>query len=320
MFDTLTWIFSVLAAIVLFLYGLAAFSEEVTRVGGEGLRNGLRRLTGNDTVAALTGAAMTAIVQSSSAVTSMAVGLVHNRTLSERGTFGVMIGANVGTTLTAWLVAMKIAGLGPAFISVGGLWSLLGPRAQRPVGKALFYFGLVFLALDMTAQALQPLASHPALDGWREELGSPVVALAFAALLTALVQSSSVVTGLAVMSVQQGLLTPEVAVWMVAGANVGTTSTALLASSALDALARKLALMNTALNLFGVLLFATLLQPVIARILASPLGTADQVALTHTVFNVSAAVAALLLMPLIWPRLQPWLARHVYRPETHPPV
>lgn len=320
MIDTITWMFSVVAAVVLFLYGLAAFSQEVSRVGGEQLRSGLRRLTRSDPLAALIGAALTALVQSSSAVTSMAVGLVHNRTLPERGAFGVMIGANVGTTLTAWLVALKIAGLGPAFISLGGLWSLFGPRTLRPFGKAVFYFGLVFLALDMTSQALQPLASNPALDDWRDELASPAVALVFGAVLTALVQSSSVVTGLAVMSVQQALLPPEVAVWMVAGANLGTTSTALLASSALDTLSRKLALLNTALNVFGVMLFATVLQPVIAALLASSLATSDQVALVHTVFNLAAAVAALLLMPLAWPRLQPWLARGTYRPESFPPV
>jgi phosphate:Na+ symporter len=317
MIDTVTWMFSVIAAVVLFLYGLAAFSEEVTRIGGEQLRAGLRRATRHDPVAALIGAGLTALVQSSSAVTSMAVGLVHNRALPARGAFAVMIGANVGTTLTAWLVALKIAGLGPAFISIGGLWSLFGPRSLRPFGKAVFYFGLVFLALDMTAQALAPLASNPAFESWRDELASPAVALAFGAVLTALVQSSSVITGLAVMTVQQGLLPPEVAVWMVAGANLGTTSTALLASSALDKLSRKLALLNTALNAFGVVLFATVLQPLIGWLLQTGMTASDQVALVHTVFNVAAACAALLLMPVLWPHLHAWLGRSSGASASH---
>jgi len=305
----LTWIFSIIAAIMLFLHGLASFSEEVARIGGERLRLRLHKLTQTDLYGALTGAISTALVQSSSAVTSMAVGLAHNRTLTDRGAFAVMIGANVGTTFTAWLVTMKIVGLGPVFVTLGGLWSLIGPRPWRPYGKVLFYFGLVFLALDLISQALAPIANSPALADWHELLSSPVLALLFAALLTALVQSSSVVTGLAVLLVQQNLIAPEVAVWLIAGANIGTTSTALLASTALDINSRKLALLNTGLNMFGVLLFATLLQPIVSMILNLTIATDQQIALVHTVFNLAAATAALIILPHIWPVLKRWLNR-----------
>lgn len=144
---------------------------------------------------------------------------------------------------------------------------------------------------------------------WHEFLDSPVLALLFGALLTALVQSSSVVSGLAVLAVSQGIVAPQVSVWLVAGANIGTTSTALLASSALDSVARKLALLNTGFNLLGVLLFATLLQPVVGMILATDLATTRQVAMVHTVFNLAAASVALLLMPHAWPRLDAWLRK-----------
>ena len=307
----LTLIFSGLAAVMLFLHGLAAFSEEMARLGGERLREILQRLTRTDWRGALVGAAVTAVVQSSSAVTSMAVGLSHNRTLTERGAFAVMIGANVGTTLTAWLVALKVAGLGPVFVTLGGLWSLAGPRPWRPYGKAVFYFGLIFLALDLISGALAPLAQNPALADWHVWLDSPVLALLFGALLTALVQSSSVVSGLAVLAVSQGIVAPQVAVWLVAGANIGTTSTALLTGAALDTLARKLALLNTGFNILGVLLFATLLQPVVGMILVTGIAATQQVALVHTVFNLAAAVAALLLLPHAWPRLDAWLKKDV---------
>jgi phosphate:Na+ symporter len=312
----LTWLFTVVAAIMLFLHGLAAFSEEVAQLGGERLRHALRRLTRNDWYAAVTGAITTALVQSSSAITSMAVGLAHNRTLSDRAAFGVMIGANVGTTLTAWLVAMKIAGLGPIFVSLGGLWSLMGPRPWRPYGKAVFYFGLVFLALDLIGQALAPMAHNPAISEWRGLLDSPALALLFGALLTAIMQSSSVVSGLAVLSVIEGLMAPGVAVWLVAGANLGTSSTALLAGAALDAKARRLALLNTGFNVLGVLLFATLLQPLIGFVLASGLAPSEQVALVHTLFNLAAVLAALPLVPWLWPRLERWLNNAV-KDEAH---
>lgn len=112
----------------------------MTRLGRENLRRFLHRITRTGSDGVLVGTLTTAVVQSSSAVTSMAVGLAHSKVLTERGAFAIMIGANVGTTLTAWLVAMKIEGLGPIFISLGGLWSLIGVRAWRPYGKAVFYF------------------------------------------------------------------------------------------------------------------------------------------------------------------------------------
>ncbi|MFN3618311.1 MAG: Na/Pi cotransporter family protein [Aquabacterium sp.] len=275
------WVFSVMAAIMLFLHGLTAFSDEITRLGGERMRQFLAHVTRRDWVAALMGGLATVVIQSSSAITSMAVGLAHNQTLSPRGAMAVMIGANVGTTLTAWLVAFKVSGLGPVFLTIGGLWSLAGPRPWRSWGKPLFYFGLIFLALDLISQALTPLSQHPDLPYWQTQLQQPVLALVFGVVLTALVQSSS----------------------------VGTTSTALLASTSLSALARRLAWVNTAFKVLGVLLFATVLQPVIGLILASGLNPAEQVALVHTVFNVAAAAAALLMMPPLWPHVDPWLHR-----------
>ncbi|MGQ0599195.1 Na/Pi cotransporter family protein [Aquabacterium sp.] len=303
----LTWIFSVLAAIMLFLHGLSAFSDEMSRLGGERLRLALQRLTRSDWRGSLLGAVFTALVQSSSAVTSMAVGLANNRTLTERSAVSVMIGANVGTTLTAWLVAMKVSGLGPLFVTLGCAWSLIGPRPWRPYGKALFYFGLIFLALDLISQGLAPLAAGPWLAQRHAALGSPLLALLAGAVLTGLVQSSSVVSGLAVLPVSQTVLAPGVAVWLVAGANIGTTSTAFLASSALDATARRLALLNTGFNVLGVLLFATVLQPLIAWILRQHIPPAQQVALVHSVFNLAAAMAALALLPPMWPRLETWM-------------
>jgi len=306
-----TWAFTILAAIMLFLHGLASFSEEVTRLGGERLRTILRKATRPDWRGAITGALATAVVQSSSAVTSMAVGLAHNKTVSSRGALSIMIGAHVGTTVTAWLIAFKVAGLGPVFVTLGGLWSLFGPRPWRPYGKPLFYFGIIFLALDLISQALAPLATNPQLTEWQAALDSPALALIFGAVLTALVQSSSVVSGLAVIAVSDEILVPAVAIWMVAGANIGTTSTALLASTALDITSRRLALLNTCSIMLGIVIFATVLQPVITLILASNLNPSQQVAMVHTVFNLAASIVTLLLLPYFWPRISRWLHKGV---------
>jgi phosphate:Na+ symporter len=307
----ITWIFSIIAAVMLFLHGLASFSDEISKLGGERLKNVLHQLSHSDLLGAITGAISTAIVQSSSAVTSMAVGLVHHRTLPERAAFTIMVGANIGTTVTAWLVSMKIIGLGAIFVTISGLWSLFAPRPLRPYGKALFYFGLVFLALDLISQALAPLAHNPLFNEWHDLLESPALAVIFAAIMTALVQSSSVVMGLAVLTVQQNLMAPEVAIWLIAGANIGTTSTALLAGTSLDSTSRKLALLNTCFNLLGVLIFATLLQPVISLILELSMAADQKVALAHTIFNLATAIVALLILPKAWPRIHHWLISEI---------
>lgn len=305
--DPLSWAITVLAAVLLFLHGLNAFADELTRLGGDGLRGWLARLTRSDWRAAFMGALSTALLQSSSAVTSMSVTLVDRQVIAARAALGVMIGANLGTTLTAWLVALKIAGLGPLFVSIGGLWSMFAPQRWRAQGKALFYFGLIFLALDWIGAALAPLAQQPEVAVLREQLRQPLLALGFGVVLTALVQSSSVVSGLAVLGVSQGVIPAQVAVWMVAGANVGTTSTALLASAQLGALSRRLAVCNTVFNLIGVALFASVLQPAIDAVLALPLAAGQRVALVHTLFNAVAALVSLLLLPWIWSRLRSWL-------------
>jgi phosphate:Na+ symporter len=300
--------FGVMAGVMLFIHGLAAFSEEITRLGGDRLRRVLRRLTSGDLASAVTGALSSALLQSSSAVSAMTVGLCHSGALTNRGAVGVLVGANVGTTLTAWLVAFKVTGLGPVFVTLGGLWSLLGPKAWRTYGKPVFYFGLIFLALDEVASHLRPLAHSEAVAGYKALVDNAGVALAFGVLLTVLVQSSSVVSGLVVIAVGSGLMDVSLAAWVVVGANLGTTSTALMASAGMDEAARRLALLNAAFNLLGLLLFVVAIWPLVPWITGWVETPGEQVAMIHTVFNLSAAAVALLCLPRLWPRLESYLA------------
>jgi hypothetical protein len=134
---------SIVSAIVLFLYGLSAFSQEIQRVGGDTLNKWLGRLTEKRWLALLLGAVATAIIQSSSAVTSLTVALVDAGTMSFRSSLGVLLGANIGTTSTAWLVSLKLTSIGPFFIVFGTLLSTL-PTRYKILGKAAFYFGFIF--------------------------------------------------------------------------------------------------------------------------------------------------------------------------------
>lgn len=296
--------FTAVAAVMLYLHSLRDFAREVTQLGGSHLRLTLQRVTANRFGGALAGACSAALVQSSSVVNFITMGLTEQKVLPMRAAWTVMIGANVGTTLTAWLIAHKFTGLGPVFVSVGGLWSLFGPRRWRTYGHPIFHFGLIFLALGLISSTLMPLAQTPEVLAWAGKLSTPLRALAFGALLTMLVQSSSVVVGLTVLSVAGGLLEPALSIWVVVGANLGTGWVALFTSSALGPTARRLAQFNAGLDLCGLALFVAVMQFAIRPLLALMPEPGLQVALVHSAFNLSAAAMALLLLPWIWRYLE----------------
>lgn len=296
--------FTAVAAIMLYLHSLRDFAREVTQLGGAQLKHVLQRVTANRFAGALAGAASAALVQSSSVVNFITMGLTERRVLSMRSAWTVMIGANVGTTLTAWLIAHKLTGMGPVFVAVGGLWSLFGPRRWRTYGHPIFHFGLIFLALNLISATLLPLAETPKVLAWAGTLSTPLRALAFGAALTMLVQSSAVVVGLTVLSVAGGLIDPALSIWVVVGANLGTGWVSLLNASTFGPTARRLAQFNAGLDLCGLALFVAVLQFAIRPLLALMPEPGLQVALVHSAFNLSAALMALLLLPWIWRYLE----------------
>jgi phosphate:Na+ symporter len=183
------------------------------------------------------GAPATARAQSSSAVTSLTVALVDTVVISFRASLGVLLGSNVGTTATAWLVSFKLTGIGPVFIVLGGLLSAVPMRA-KVIGKVIFYFKLSFFALDLISAELKPLREQPVFMEWMARAQNPWLGVLAGLVFTTLIQSSSVTTGRAILLVQQGVLPPEAAIPIVVGANVGSTSTALVASLGMGSVAR----------------------------------------------------------------------------------
>src|SRR5438477_4279196 len=186
--SSLRILFAAISAIVLFLYGLEAFSREIQAVGGETLRKGLASLTESRWRAVMLGAVATAIVQSSSAITSLAVALVDAGTMSFRSSLGVLLGANIGTTSTAWLVSLKLTSFGPFFIVLGAVLSAL-PTRFRMLGKAAFYFGFIFFSLDLVSVTLRLLAEDLEFTEVLRRLGSTLMGTVAGLLITANIHS-----------------------------------------------------------------------------------------------------------------------------------
>jgi phosphate:Na+ symporter len=214
---------SIVSAIVLFLYGLGAFRLEIQEVGGATLNKWLGRLTERRWIALLLGTVAAAIVQSSSAVTALTVALVDAGTISFRSSLGVLLGANIGTTSTAWLVSLKLTPIGPFFIVFGTLLSAL-PTRFKVLGKAAFYFGFIFFSLDVVSFTLKPLAQDPMFAEVLRRSTTPLMGTLARTVITAIVQSSSITTGLCILLVQQNLLTAKAAIPIVIGANIGNDS------------------------------------------------------------------------------------------------
>jgi len=301
-------IFAVLSAIILFIYGLQGFSRELQAAGGAALQSWLERVTKNRMLGFSIGAFATVFVQSSSAITSLTVALVDASVLSFRASLSVLLGANVGTTVTAWLVAFKLTEIGPIFIVLGALISATYKR-MAILGKAIFYFGLIFFALDLISAALKPISALPIFIEWISLAGVPILGILIGFVFTAIVQSSSVTTGVAILLSQQGVLPAEAAISIVVGANIGSTSTALLASVGMNNTARATAKANFVFNLVGGIIFYPFLQDFGLMIVGWIKDPGMSVAVAHLIFNLTIALFIIILLDWVEPPLHKLLMR-----------
>ncbi|MCB1729020.1 MAG: Na/Pi cotransporter family protein [Halieaceae bacterium] len=284
-----------LTAIILFIFGLENFSAEIQQISGERFRKFLTRATSIPLLGLLIGALVTAVIQSSSATSVIAVSLVNAGVLSFKNSVSVIFGANVGTTVTAQLVAFKLTAFAPVLIILGFLLSLARTRFAI-FGKSIFYIGFVFFSLNLISTAMQPLHDNPALVRYLTEPHNPLFAIAVGCLFTAVVQSSSVTTGLAIIFAQQGLLSLENAVPIIMGANIGTTATVLVTIFKMDLAAKKTALSHLLFNVGGVVLFLPLFLLYGERLNEIDAAPAIALANIHLVFNLGTSLVFIMFL------------------------
>jgi phosphate:Na+ symporter len=296
-------LFAAISAIALFLYGLEGFSREIQAVGGETLRKWLGRLTKSRWRGVVLGAVATAIIQSSSAVTSLTVALVDAGSMTLRSSLGVLLGANIGTTSTAWLVSLKLTGIGPFFIVLGTVLSAM-PTRFKVLGKAAFYFGFIFFSLDLVSFTLKPLAQSPLFAEVLSRSRTPMMGVLAGVIVTAIVQSSSITTGLCILLVQQSILPATAAIPIVIGANIGTSATALVASIKMQRTARRVAVANLCFNTFGVVLFLPFLGWFAVKVVDFAGEPGMAVAWAQLIFNLVMTLAVLILLRIFQRRVE----------------
>jgi phosphate:Na+ symporter len=287
--ETLSILMTGLTAIVLFVFGLENFSREIERISGEHFRKSLSNATQWPLVGVLIGALVTAVIQSSSATSVISISLVNAGVLSFKNSVGIIFGSNIGTTVTAQLVAFKLTNFAPLLIIIGFFLTIVRSRFSI-FGKTIFYFGFVFFSLNLIASSLEPLQNEPVLIELLSKPQNPFYAIIIAGVFTAIVQSSSVTTGLAIVFTQQGLLSLENAVPVIMGANIGTTATAFIAVFNMDIAAKKAALAHFLFNVGGVIIFIPMLIIFGHHISMIKMEPAIALANIHLIFNLATSI------------------------------
>jgi phosphate:Na+ symporter len=287
--ELLELIMTGITAIILFVFGLDNFSREIEQISGDRFRNFLSSATNVPILGVLIGALVTMVIQSSSATSVISIGLVNAGVLSFKNSVGIIFGSNIGTTITAQLVAFKLTNFAPVLIIIGFILTITNSKASI-FGKSVFYFGFVFFSLNLISSTLEPLQNNETLVSILIQPQNPLYALLIGCLFTALVQSSSVTTGLAIIFTQQGVLGLENAVPLILGANIGTTATAFLAVITMDIAAKKAAFSHFLFNVGGVILFFPVLLIFGYKLAEFNQNPAIALANIHLIFNVTASL------------------------------
>jgi phosphate:Na+ symporter len=289
--------------VALLLYGIRLTGEGLQRAAGNRLRTMLTGMSRNRMLAMASGATITAIIQSSSATIVMLIGFVAAGLMTFRQTLGVILGADIGTTLTVQLIAFKITDYAPLLVGVGfAITFLARRRGVKDVGQALLGFGLLFLGLKLILDGVSPLRDNPlASQVLTAVAGSPVLALLTSAAFPALVHSSAATLGLTLALASHHLIDVPGAVAIMIGANVGTCASALEASIGATAEAKRVAVAHIAFKVLGAAFAFPLIGPFAGFVASTAADPARQVANAHTFFNIGIS--------LIFLPFTPWAAR-----------
>lgn len=279
-----------ITGLVLFLFGMIKLSELMQQQLSGGIREYLRISVAKPFYGFLMGIASTLLLQSSSATTLLTMGVVSAGLISFYHSLGIILGADIGTTLTAQLIVWRFTALSPFIILSGGILMFTGKGNLRLYGEAIFYFGLIFFGLNLTSDATAPLKENKAFLRFFQEAKNPLIGVGVGILFTGIVQASAIPVGIMVIMGEQGLISIENAVPVVLGANIGTTVTTLLGSIVLSINAKRSALSHLLFKIIGVVLALIVFPFFISLIKNLSSHVSQQIAFSHFILNVSIAL------------------------------
>lgn len=293
-----TTVFSLLGGLGLFLFGIKTMGDGLEQAAGSKMKRLLEALTRNKFTAVLVGLLVTAVIQSSSATTVMVVGFVNAGLLSLSKAIGVIMGANIGTTVTSLMLSVKL-NFGILFTAVGAICQLAGNRSSfKLLGQIMMGLGILFVGMDAMTAAMEPLRDWQGFRDMMELAKNPLVGVLVGAGVTALLQSSSASVGILQALAATGAISLQASLFILFGQNIGTCVTALLASVGANRTAKRAAVVHLLFNVIGAALFIVLALVLPLASWIETLAGANlrlQIAFAHIIFNV---VTTLLLLPL----------------------
>ena len=275
----------------MFLYGMEMMSDGMKVTAGNSMRTILEKLTSNKYLAVLVGAFVTMVIQSSSATTVMLVSFVNSGLLAFSQALGVILGSNIGSTVTAQIVAFKVTDYALLLIAAGSLMSLFSKKdTVKNLGFVILGFGLLFYGMKVMSDTMKPLRADPAFNSILTSFENPFLGILAGAIFTALVQSSSATTGIVITLASGGSITLEAGIPLIFGANIGTCITALLAGLNASRDAKRVAVAHVTFNLLGVLLFCFWIPTFADFVSQTSQNIPRQIANAHTFFNILASI------------------------------
>ena len=294
----ITLVFGLLGGLALFLYGMQMMSDGLENAAGDRMEHILAKLTANRFVGVLVGALITAVIQSSSATTVMVVGFVNSGMMTLQQAVWIIMGANIGTTITGQLLTLDIGVFAPIilFLGVAMIVFIKNPKLHY-IGAILGGFGMLFIGMDMMGTAMEPLREFPPFIELMTSFTNPVYGIMAGAVFTALIQSSSASVGILQTLAEAGLIPFSSAVFVLFGMNIGTCITAVLASIGTNRSAKRTTVIHLMFNIIGTVVFTIVcLSFPIAEFIGgfTPNEPEAQLANMHTTFNIATTV---LLIP-----------------------
>lgn len=301
-------ILALLGGLALFLYGMKMMSDGLEKTAGDKMQAILEKLTSNRFVGIIVGALITAGVQSSSATTVMVIGFVNSGLMKLEKAVWVIMGANIGTTITGQLIALDISAIAPVIAIIGVVMAtFLKNQKLNSIGEVIGGLGILFIGMGMMSDAMKPLRDVPEFVNLMTNFSNPALGILFGALFTAVIQSSSASIGILQTLAASGVIPLQSAVYVLFGQNIGTCVTSFLASLSANRNAKRATLVHLLFNVIGTVIFVTVVMfiPFTDWVASfTPDNIMAQIANVHTVFNI---VTTLLLLPF-----GSWLAKVTY--------
>ena len=290
--NSVNWILlitSLFGGLGMFLYGMEMMSDSMKVTAGNKMRTILEKLTSNRFLAVGVGAFVTMVIQSSSATTVMLVSFVNSGLLSFAQGLGVILGSNIGSTVTAQIVAFKITDYALALIAIGAIMSLFSKKdTAKNIGFVILGFGLLFYGMKVMSDTMKPLRSNPTFNSILVSFENPFMGILAGAVFTALIQSSSATTAIVITLASGGSITLEAGIPLIFGANIGTCVTALLAGLNASREAKRVAIAHVTFNVIGVAVFCFWIPTFADMVAQTSDNVPRQIANAHTIFNIIA--------------------------------